>query len=711
MILLRVLGRGMTISHSIKPNSIYDILIVAANANDADLVQKMFSKHKSASFKLTVAKSVAEGGKTLGSKKFSAILLNLKLPDSQGMDTFQHFYKIAPQIPIIIFNGPDDEELAIQAIKEGAQDYLIKEKLESKSLICAIERAIERKIIQESFLLGEMQYNKLVELSPNGVAILEDTAILFVNSAFANMVGIANKATLMNESILVYVHPNYREYVISWLDRIRILNENSRIELILNKADGTYINVEMTATPIKYLPKTAIQIIVNRVAECVQNKPELEHLLQYDTLTGLVNRRLLEDRIKQGLVDAEKNKTHLVVFHINLDHFKLINEIYGHKMGDLLLQAVAHSLKEETRTVDTVARLAGDEFVVVSPDVENINSISKLAERFSDLISQPFIINNQEMFTTGSIGISFFPENGADSQTLLKNADLALHYAKLQGRNNYQFFVPKLILSVRENKNLIYHLIRALREDEFLLYYQPVVDWKSGKIVALEALIRWNKEKKEIIMPANFIFLAEETNLIFQIGEWLIRTACHQNLVWKKNGINPIRIAINLSPRQLHLRARLMETITNILTETELPAECLELEIKENVTMLDLHIGESLLRTFKDMGIALTVDDYGASYISLSELKRYNITALKIDRSLISQLPNNENSAAIVSNIIDVATKTDIGVIAEGVEKKEQLDFLIKHGCDLVQGFYFSPPLPPEKLIPYLNGTKRILKS
>ena len=429
-----------------------------------------------------------------------------------------------------------------------------------------------------------------------------------------------------------------------------------------------------------------------------QAEERVRHLAHFDELTGLPNRSLFNQRLSHALARARRAEEPLAILFIDLDRFKNINDTLGHEAGDRVLKEIAQRLRGCLREVDTVSRLGGDEFVVLIEGASRPADVAEVAQKILAAVALPLLLESQEFHVTASIGISTCPGDSDDLQGLMKNADIAMYRAKERGKNNFQFYSAQINVHTLERAALESDLRHALERKEFLLHYQPKVDIGSNRIVGMEALVRWQQPGKELIPPAQFIPLAEETGLIVPIGEWVLKAACLQNKAWQDEGLPRLRVAVNLSPRQF-AHENLLQDVARVLAETGLDPAWLEFEITEGMVMRDPEHAVTLLRGLKAMGIHLSMDDFGTGYSSLSYLKRFPLDSVKIDRSFIRDIPGDGDDAAITQAIIAMAHSLRLGVIAEGVETDEQLHFLRENGCDEMQGYLFSRPLAAEQFL------------
>lgn len=483
------------------------------------------------------------------------------------------------------------------------------------------------------------------------------------------------------------------------------------------QGEGWYRNLNgidryifFNAAPIRDANGTVIAAIetIEDITDRKRNEERLEFQANHDSLTRLPNRTLLSDRIRQGLLFANRNKKYLALFFIDLDQFKYINDSLGHDIGDTLLKMVAERLGSTLRASDTLARYGGDEFIVLIADLTGEDDADVVARKLQKALLRPFKIYEHELVISCSIGISLFPRDGADVQTLLRHADIALYRTKELGRGSFIHYNPEMNTSAFTRIKFEKYLRKALANNEFLLYYQPKIDLQQGNMTGLEALIRWQSPAFGLVSPDTFIPLAEETGLIVSIGEWVLRTACAQIKSWQNDGLPYVPVAVNLSPRQF-LQKDIVTIIQRTLEETGLEARYLELEITESLGMHHMEQTITLMNEIKALGVRLTMDDFGTGYSSLSYLKLFPFDTLKLDKSFIHDITTDQESANIVKSVITMAHCLNLKVIAEAVETPEQLACLKNYDCDEMQGFLFSPPLTAEECEKLFRGHQKIL--
>jgi len=504
-------------------------------------------------------------------------------------------------------------------------------------------------------------------------------------------------------------HQRHDQYISHYLESAqpRVIGMTQR-ELQGLRKDGTVFPVEVAVNEAAIADSKVFIGTIRDISERLDVQQRLYYLAHHDVLTALPNRLSFQEHIEQALAHAKRRNCLVAVMFMDLDRFKVINDTLGHHAGDYLLKGIAQRLKRCVREGDVVARLSGDEFTVLLDDVTALDDIAPIANKIIAIFTEPFFYLTQELFTTASIGISLFPDDSADPQSMMQHADIAMYRAKAEGGNRFCFYTSDMNDKANDSLKLETGLRHALERDEFQLYYQPQVDVENGVIIGVEALLRWQHPKLGLIAPLDFISLLEETGLIVPVGEWVIRTACLQNLAWQQAGIPPIHVAVNLSARQFNEQS-LAKQVATILDETGLAPEYLELEITENILMQQTNVTNKIVRDLHVLGVQLAIDDFGTGYSSLSYLRKFPIHTLKIDRAFVRDITTDADDAAIVQLIIDMAHSLKLNVIAEGVETMQQLAFLQERKCWEMQGYYFSHPKPGDELLPFLiNGVGQL---
>jgi diguanylate cyclase (GGDEF)-like protein len=479
--------------------------------------------------------------------------------------------------------------------------------------------------------------------------------------------------------------------------KIRQLPGAAQLPILIVTAldDEKSIERAFAAGATDYIPKpvhfSVLRRRVGRLLEAGRAERHVHHLAYHDALTGLPNRAFVTERLGELLAKNRPDREMVAVLFLDLDRFKLVNDTLGHDVGDLLLQAVSERIKGGMRSGDLVARLGGDEFVVVLDGVRSADVAAGVAEKIWHVLSEPFVFMGQEMYVTTSIGIALHPQDGDDISTLMKRADTAMFRAK-ESRGHFQFYEQNMEVEISNRLALESELRRAIERQELILHYQPQTRLESGELVGMEALVRWQHPERGLLPPSEFIGLAEETGLIDKLGEWVMREACSQVTRWRRQGLGAIRVAVNLSSRQLG-QDDLPEIVAGVLSETGVPPQCLELEITESSIMNRADGGVSVLQGLRDIGVTLAIDDFGTGYSSLSSLKRFPVDMLKIDRSFVRDSVTNSDDAAIITGIVALAQSMRLKVMAEGVETGDQQTFLRELGCDFMQGFFLSEPV------------------
>jgi diguanylate cyclase (GGDEF)-like protein/PAS domain S-box-containing protein len=565
----------------------------------------------------------------------------------------------------------------------------------------------KRKQAERDLHESEERYRKLIEHLPEAILVHVDGRIVLANEAAVKLLGAPGVESLLNRHFLDIMHPDYME--ISRI-RLKMVSENRKDmplrEQKIIRYDGTFMEVEMSATWFNYKGEDAVLSVIQDITERKKAEETINKLAYYDILTGLPNRVLFKDRFTLELAHAQRNKQGLTVLFLDLDRFKSVNDSLGHRSGDELLREVASRLKRVLRKVDTISRMGGDEFIILLPEVSKTEDIRIITKKILGAIQKPFIVNSNQLYITTSIGVCTYPKDGEDMDTLIKNADAAMYKAKEMGGNSCLVYSESISSEIGERMHLLNELKGALDKGQFVLDYQPRFNMETGKINGVEALIRWEHPKMGRIPPAKLIPLAEEIGMIIPIGEWVLKTACALNKTWQDNGLPNIRIAVNISPRQLQ-SVDFPSTVKRILHHTGLKPEYLELEITEAAVRSNLELCLETINRLKEIGVCISMDDFGTGYSCLSHIRNQDINILKINPSLFRDLKENPSDRIITQSVISMAHKLGIEVTAEGVEEKEHVDVLEEMKCDHIQGYIFSKPLPQENFEELLKANGR----
>jgi diguanylate cyclase (GGDEF)-like protein/PAS domain S-box-containing protein len=521
---------------------------------------------------------------------------------------------------------------------------------------------------------------------------------LKVNESFCQLIGYSAEE-LLTKTFQNITHPDDIEISLHKVNQL-LKGETKSYQLekrYLHK-NGNIIWVAISVSLVFSPDKKPLYYIaqIQDITAKKDMETQLKQMAYYDALTHLANRTQLEYGANQLLASARRYKKIIAFFFLDLDKFKNINDTLGHDAGDVLLKTVSERLKACARASDIVARLGGDEFVIVYDDVKGIETAAFLAEKMIHTLVRPMLIKGHELFVTTSVGISLYPNDGTDYQTLVKNADLALYHAKEKGRNNYQFCTSEVSIQVQEKLAFEKALQQAVVKEEFQLHYQPKVDVANKKIIGMEALLRWSSREYGLVVPQQIIPLAEETGIIIPVSEWVVRTACKQAKIWQEMGFKHLQVAINIAAQQFK-KANFIDSLLAILQETKLPPHCLELEINENLAMQDPEYSATIFNSLKREGLNIAIDNFGTGYSSINCLQHFGIDRIKIDRTFISSIGTDKAVPAIITATIALAKNLGIKVIAEGVENKQQYDFLIQYECNEMQGYYFCKPSPVDE--------------
>lgn len=543
-----------------------------------------------------------------------------------------------------------------------------------------------------------------IENAAEGVMICDaEERIISVNKAFSRITGYSAEEVFGRTADMLVAEDQTRA---SRAEIARTVQQHGhwKGELWSCKKGGERYLEERSVSAVKDDDDRIVNYIIlfSDVTKQKEDEQRLQFLAHHDPLTGLANRTLFHHRCEEALLRAERHNTKAAVMFIDLDHFKTVNDSLGHAYGDDLLKNAASQLQECVRKTDTVARLGGDEFTVLLNEVGDSSDVALIAKKILDRLSAPITIAGHEIYVSASLGISWFPDDGRSASSLIKNADAAMFAAKEQGRNNYQFFSAEMNAEALEALMMASSLRLAIEREELVLEYQPRIDLNAGEVMGVEALVRWNHPNLGRIMPAQFIGIAERTGLIDPLGSWVLRKACWQMVEWRRSGLAPQRVAVNLSARQF-IQPDLTERIAAILQETGLEAGALEVEVTESMVMHDPQRAAVILERLKEMGVAVAIDDFGTGYSSLSYLKRFPIDYIKIDQSFVRGIPLDAEDVGITNAIIAMAKTLDVKLIAEGVDKAEQLAFLKEEGCNEGQGYLISTPIPADGVLRFLR--------
>jgi len=686
------------------------VLLIESDLRAATLIRAALADARDGPFAVEWVANFAVGLERLRQGKVMVVLLNLFLTDSKGIETFNKLYEIASQTPILILSDLDHEDDAKLAIQGGAQDYLLAGHIDGYSLSRAIRNVMERKMAEEALFI-EKERAQITLNSIGDAVISTDIAgnVTFLNRVAERMTGWSLRDAKGQPFTEVF-------RIIDGVTRETLRNpmevaiqENKPVGLaidsVLIRRDGVEASIEDSAAPIRDRGGrvTGAVIVFHDVSAARSMVLKMSHLAQHDYLTDLANRLLLNDRLTQTISLARRRRKQLAVLFMDVDRFKHINDSLGHLIGDKLLQSVAQRLTTCVRGSDTVSRQGGDEFVVLLADVEHAEAAGYSAAKILSTLAEKHCIDGHDLNVTVSIGISVFPGDGEDAETLLKHADAAMYHAKENGRNNYQFFKQDMNDRAVERQSVEGGLRQALARQEFVLHYQPKVNLETGAITGAEALIRWLHPIRGLISPKQFVSIAEDSGLIVPIGQWMLRESCRQAQAWQHAGLRPTPIAVNISAVEFR-REKFLANVRDILRDTGLDPHYLEIELTESVLVQDIESTMTVLHELKALGVQLAIDDFGTGYSSLSYLRQFPIDTLKIDQSFVRDIAAGNGDATIVSAVIGMGNSLKLRVSAEGVETREQLAFLQAEHCEEGQGFYFSPALDAEAFAALLGA-------
>ena len=694
-------------------NKYIHLLLVEDNEAHAELIWRTFEV-QSAWIHLTVVHTLKEAYSSIDNSPPTLIIADLRLPDGQGIELLAA-NKTDLAYPVIIMTSYGDQQIAVEAMKAGALDYVVKSETTIADMPHIAERAlrewehiIERKRAENALKESEERYALAARGANDGLwdwNLIANT--IYFSPRWKSMLGCtedevgdtpdewfhrvhAEDREQLQVKIAVHLEGNSPHFESEY----RILHQDNTYRWMLCRG----VAVRDTNGKPTRMAGSQTDISDRKLAE-----EQLFYAASHDSLTNLTNRALFLDHLEQAAERAKRYKNYLfALLFLDLDHFKIVNDGLGHHAGDQLLVEFSRRLEACIRPVDTIARLGGDEFAILLDHINNVTDATTVAERIKQFLSAPFRLDKHEIFMTASIGITLSSTGYEHAGDALRDADTAMYRAKMNGRARYELFDHSMHINAVERLRLEADLRRAIEHQELLPYYQPIIALPGGHIIGAEVLLRWQHPQRGLISPLEFIPLAEETGLIVPISEWLIRMACTQSKIWQEAGYFPFNMAINLSARDFKYHS-LPQRIKEILTETNVAAHTIELEITETIAMDNIDSIIGILKELHQMGVKISIDDFGTGHSSLGRLKHLPINTLKIDRSFIRDMITNPDDAALTKAIIAMARSLNLQVIAEGVETPEQLTFLQEQHCDRLQGYLFSRPIPTDEFTKLLK--------
>ena len=688
---------------------IHCVLIITADSVVAEDLQDALGKAADGQFSVQRADHLSEAIVLLRADRIDAIMADLSLPDSQGIETFDQLFAIAPHVPIIILCVADDERLTTEAVQRGAQGYLSKAHFGSYLVPQTLRNCIRSKGLEERFFIEKTRADITLNSISDAVISTDMSGnIDYLNITAENMTGWSRDDAYGHpiDEVMHLINSVTRQVERNPIHMVLLHNKPMGLTAgtILLRRDGREATIEDSTAPIHDWDGkiTGAVIVFHDVTASQAMSMKMAYLAQHDFLTDLPNRVLLNDRIIQAIALGKRRRNHFAVLFLDLDNFKCINDSLGHETGDALLQSVAQCLLSCVRSSDTVSRQGGDEFVILLMEDRYGAKAAITAKKILAAMTAPHTIAGHQLHVTTSIGISIYPGDGEDVETLIKNADTAMYHAKEKGRNNYQFFKNEMNVQAVERQVIEVNLRRALEQSEFVVYYQPKVNLETGMITGAEALVRWMHPDSDMELPGRFITIAEDCGLIVPIGRWILQQVCVQIGFWQKAGLRRIPLSVNISALEFRHKD-FVEEVKRIVDETGILPSMLQLEITENVLMSDAEASIAILQQLKEMGLLLAVDDFGTGYSSLSYLQQFPIDVLKIDHSFLHDIAAGNGNGIIVGAVIAMGKSLGLLVVAEGVENQEQLSFLRTQNCAEGQGFLFSKPLAAEQMAALLT--------
>lgn len=689
------------------------VLIITNDASDAQIICETLQAATDGPFVTVWVRLLSAGIARLAQGDIDIVLVDTSLPDSQGLASFTTLFQSAPLLPILTLTCEKDEPLAAEAVQQGAQGFLTKGYFRNSLVPQALRNIIHRRKVEEALFTEKEQARITLESIGDGVLSTDMAGhVTYLNKEAERLTGWAREDAIgrpvvdvlqLMEGESLQPARNPVELVIQQQKPLG-LYANS----ILVRKDGYRTPIEDSAAPIfnQGGHVTGAVLTFRDTSEMKAMAEKMVYQAHHDYLTGLPNRMLLNDRLAQAIAYAERHATGIALLYLDLDNFKHINDSLGHAVGDMLLKSVAGRLMRQVRHSDTVSRQGGDEFVILVLEDERSEDAAIAAEKILKALAEPHSLEGHELHVATSIGISLYPADGGDADSLMKNADIALYHAKEKGRGNYQFFKEEMNARAIRRQSVEADLRRAIDRQEFVLHYQPKVNLQSGAITGVEALIRWRHPIEGLMLPEQFIPIAEDCGLIVSIGQMVLRKACNDAKRWFGSGLAPISVAVNVSSIEFR-NTNFLAHVLEILRDSGMNPDLLVLELTETALMGNIEASRRILDALKAEGVRIALDDFGTGYSSLSYLRFFPIDILKIDKSFVQDIDLATDNGIIVNAVIGMGTSLRQRVVAEGVETIRQLDYLSANKCEEGQGYLFSSPLPSDELIKFLASRPR----
>jgi diguanylate cyclase (GGDEF)-like protein/PAS domain S-box-containing protein len=681
------------------------VLLIADRAGEAERILDEMRSVAGRQFQVEWVTEISRGIDHLHNGGVGSVVLDLPMQECPGLEALDKLFQVAPRVPILILCAADAEEMARQGVQRGARDYVVTNDADGYRLRRAVEAMMDHRIAQAMLLKSEAAEVALISI---GEAVLRSDVhgnIVYLNQMAETMTGWRREEALglRISDVLRIVDGAGGATVRNAVDIAIGVDKNAIVtanctNCTLIRRDGFAFGIENKVTLI-HDPAGAVTgavVAFHDVSLARAKSAELSRLARHDSLTGLPNRVLFNDRLTQAISLAVRQSKQLAVMYLDLDHFKKINDSLGHAVGDELLQSVARRLVHSVRRADTVSRLGGDEFVVLLSQVERGEDAAIAARKIIRELAAPHVLDNKSVDVSVSIGVSTYPTDGTDASILMDKADTALYDAKEKGRNTFQFFRPDMHARLAEARLLEADLRYALGRNEFVLHYQPKFNLHTGQITGVEALIRWSHPERGMVPPAQFVPIAEECGLMLPIGRWVLLEACRQSRTWSDLGLGVVSVAVNVSAAEFEDKD-FLSGVRAVLIATGVDPPNLELEMTESALMEDTASTLVTLAALKAMGVQLAIDDFGTGYSSFTYLRRFPVDALKLDQSFVQEVTTDPGDSRIVSAMINIGNSVHLRVIAEGVESLAQLNFLQREGCGEGQGYYFSRPVGAEQ--------------